>query len=341
MKRVTVLLAALLMSQAALAVAPAAPAAPKMARAPAAAKTAPASEAAKTAPAPAVAKTALASEAVKTAPAPAAAKTVPAAAAPKLVTVGPAVTETVFALGAGAQVVGVDDTSLALPVARSRPKVGYQRALAAEPLLALGASWLLASEEAGPPGVLEQLRTAGMDVVVLSNQPTLDAARQRIRTLATKLGRVSEGEALVAELEADLRRAAARTASAKQAKPKRILALYARGANALMVAGKDTATDELIRLAGGVNAVTDYTGHRPLTAEAVVGAAPDIILLPGGTLQAVGGEEGLRQVPGLSQVKGWTLTTIEDVHFMSLGPKLGQAVQRLQDGMGLPAQDGT
>ncbi|NTX05052.1 hemin ABC transporter substrate-binding protein [Myxococcus sp. CA040A] len=305
MKRVTVLLAALLLSQSALAAAPAAPAA------------------AKAAPAPAVAKTA------------------PASAAPKLVTVGPAVTETVFALGAGAQVVGVDDTSLALPVARSRPKVGYQRALAAEPLLALGAAWLLASEEAGPPGVLEQLRTAGMEVVVLSNLPTLDAARQRIRTLATKLGRVSEGEALVAELEADLKRAAARAASAKQAKPKRILALYARGANALMVAGKDTATDELIRLAGGVNAVTGYTGHRPLTAEAVVGAAPDIILLPGSSLEAVGGEAGLRLVPGLSQVQGWKLTTIEDVHFMSLGPKLGKAVQRLQDGMGLPAQDGT
>ncbi|MFY2556482.1 heme/hemin ABC transporter substrate-binding protein [Corallococcus terminator] len=313
MKRVTVLLAALLMSQAALASTPAAPAAPA---------------APKMAPAPAVAPAT-------------SAKPAPAPAAPKLVTVGPAVTETVFALGAGAQVVGVDDTSLALPVARSRPKVGYQRALAAEPLLALGATWLLATEEAGPPGVLEQLRTAGMEVVVLSNQPTLETARERIRTLATKLGRVSEGEALVAELEADLKRAAARAASAKQAKPKRILALYARGANALMVAGKDTATDELIRLAGGVNAVTSYTGHRPLTAEAVVGAAPDIILLPGGTLQAVGGEEGLRQVPGLSQAKGWKLTTIEDVHFMSLGPKLGKAVQRLQDGMGLPAQDGT
>lgn len=251
MKRVPVLLAAVLMSQAALATTPAAPAAPK------------------TAPAPAVA------------PASVAAKPAPAPATPKLVTVGPAVTETVFALGAGAQVVGVDDTSLALPVARSRPKVGYQRALAAEPLLALGASWLLATEEAGPPGVLEQLRTAGMDVVVLSNQPTLDEARRRIRTLATKLGRVSEGEALVAELEADLKRAAARTASAKQVKPKRVLALYARGANALMVAGKNTATDELIRLSGGVNAVTDYTGHRPLTAEAVVAAAPTSSCFPG------------------------------------------------------------
>ncbi|WP_426747889.1 ABC transporter substrate-binding protein [Myxococcus faecalis] len=267
----------------------------------------------------------------------------PAAAAKsapvKLVTVGPAVTETVFALGMGEAVVGVDDTSLALPVARGRPKVGYQRALASEPLVALGATALLASEEAGPPGVLEQLRSAGMDVVILSNKPTLDEARNRVRVLARKLGRESQGEALVADLEKQLQDAAARAAKGKQNKPVRILALYARGANALMVAGKETPTDELIRLAGGVNAVTEYSGHRPLTAEGVILAAPDIILVPEGTLTAIGGEAGLRDVPGLSQAKGWKATTVEDVHFMSLGPHLGKAVQRIQDGMGLPARD--
>ncbi|MCP3058304.1 ABC transporter substrate-binding protein [Myxococcus sp. K38C18041901] len=276
---------------------------------------------------------------------PAAAKSAPKEApatksAPvKLVTVGPAVTETVFALGMGEAVVGVDDTSLALPMARGRPKVGYQRALASEPLIALGTTALLASEEAGPPGVLEQLRSAGLDVVILSNKPTLDEARNRVRVLAKKLGRESQGEALVADLEKQLQDAAARVAKGKQGKPVRILALYARGANALMVAGKETPTEELIRLAGGVNAVTEYSGHRPLTAEGVIVAAPDIILVPDGTLTALGGEAALRNVPGLSQVKGWKVTTVEDVHFMSLGPNLGKAVQRIQDGMGLPARD--
>ncbi|WP_338869958.1 heme/hemin ABC transporter substrate-binding protein [Myxococcus stipitatus] len=261
-------------------------------------------------------------------------------AVPKLVTVGPAITETVFALGMGEKVVGVDDTSLALSVARGRPRVGYLRALSSESLLALEAGWLLATDEAGPPGVLEQLRTAGMEVVVLPNKPTVEEARQRIRALATKLGRVSEGEAVVSSLEKDLKRAEAR-AAVKPAKPTRVLALYARGANALMVAGAETATNELIRLAGAVNAVSGYSGHKPLTAEAAVLAAPDIILLPASTLTALGGEQGLRGVPGLSQVKGWKVVAIEDVHFMSLGPQLGKAVHLLQDGMGLPARDET
>ncbi|MFP2911840.1 hemin ABC transporter substrate-binding protein [Pyxidicoccus sp. 3LFB2] len=256
-------------------------------------------------------------------------------AAPRLVTVGPAVTETVFALGAGAQVVGVDDTSLALEAAARTPKVGYQRALSAEAVLAAGASQLLASEEAGPPGVLAQLKASGVEVVVLPNAPTVDAARQRIRTLAERLGRGPRGTELLAELEKDLQRASTRAAAMKDGKRPRVLALYARGAGALMVAGTETASDVLIRLAGGVNAASRFTGHKPLTAEAVVEAAPDIILVPASSETALGGAEGLGRVPGLSQVKGWRLITVEDVHFMALGPSLGRAVGRLQDGLGL------
>ncbi|MCP3139013.1 heme/hemin ABC transporter substrate-binding protein [Pyxidicoccus xibeiensis] len=273
-------------------------------------------------------------------PSPGAAASPQAVAAPRLVTVGPAVTETVFALGAGKQVVGVDDTSLALEVAARSKKVGYQRALSAEAVLASGASVLLASEEAGPPGVLAQLRKAGVDVVVLPNQHTVEATRQRIRTVAQKLGRAERGEALIALLNSHLERAASRVAGLKDRKPPRVLALYARGANVLMVAGTETATHELIRLAGGVNAVSRYTGHKPLTAEAVVQAAPDIVLVPESSAEALKGEAGLARVPGLSQVRGWRLVTVEDVHFMGLGPHLGKAVGRLQDAFQAPARSG-
>ncbi|ABF90147.1 hemin ABC transporter, periplasmic hemin-binding protein [Myxococcus xanthus DK 1622] len=285
---------------------------------------------------------AVASLAHAAAPAPAKPPAAAAAKAPvnaaKLVTVGPAITETVFALGAGGQVVGVDDTSLALEVARKSPKVGYQRALSSEAIVALGTSQLLASEEAGPPGVLEQLKTVGVDVVVLPNKHTVEATRERIRTLAQRLGKAEQGEALVKQLDSDLRKAQERTAARKDAKPPRVLALYARGANVLMVAGAGTAAGELVTLSGGVNAIAGYAGHKPLTAEAVVEAAPDFILMPASSLEPVGGEEGLSRTPGLSQVRGWRLITVDDVHFMGLGPHLGKAVSRLQDGYTSPAR---
>ncbi|NMO14826.1 ABC transporter substrate-binding protein [Pyxidicoccus fallax] len=260
--------------------------------------------------------------------------------APRLVTVGPAVTETVFALGAGAQVVGVDDTSLTLQAAAGAPKVGYLRALSAEAVLATGATQVLVSEEAGPPNVLEQLKTSGVEVVVLPNAPTVEASRQRIRTLADRLGRREQGAALIAELDKDLERAAARVSAMKDGKRPRILALYARGGGVLMVAGTETPSDALIRLAGGVNAVSRFTGHKPLTAEAVVEAAPDIVLLPASSATTLGGAEGLKGVPGLSQVRGWRLVTVEDVHFMSLGPSVGKVVARVQDGLAMPKGSG-
>ncbi|RKH59661.1 heme/hemin ABC transporter substrate-binding protein [Corallococcus aberystwythensis] len=254
-----------------------------------------------------------------------------AKAAPKLITVGPAITQTVFALGAGDRVVGVDDSSAALPEASKVGSVGYQRALSAEGVLSLGAGLLLGSAEAGPPAVLEQLKGAGMTVETFANEPTVEAARTRIQGIADRLGTPDKGRALVAKLDEDLRKAADRVARVKGTKPPRILAIYARGAGTMMVAGSGTVAGTLIRLTGGVNAAESMQGYKPLGAEAVVEAAPEFVLLPASSVPTVGGAEGLAKLPGLSQVKGWKLVTVEDVDFMGLGPGLGRAVARVQD----------
>ncbi|WP_223643285.1 hemin ABC transporter substrate-binding protein [Corallococcus sp. EGB] len=250
---------------------------------------------------------------------------------PKLITIGPAITQTVFALGAGDRVVGVDDSSATLPEASKVRTVGYQRALSAEGVLSLGANLLLGSAEAGPPAVLEQLKQAGMTVETYSNEPSVERARARILGIAERLGTPEQGKALVAELDADLKRAAERAARVKGAKPPRILAIYARGAGTMMVAGSGTVADMLIRLTGALNAADAMQGHKPLGAEAVVAAAPEYVLLPASSVSSVGGAEGLAKLPGLSQVKGWKLVTVEDVDFMGLGPGLGKAVARVQD----------
>ncbi|NOK39032.1 ABC transporter substrate-binding protein [Corallococcus exercitus] len=251
--------------------------------------------------------------------------------APKLITIGPAITQTVFALGAGDRVVGVDDSSAALPEASKVRTVGYQRALSAEGVLSLGAGVLLGSAEAGPPAVLAQLKQAGMTVETFANEPTVEAARSRIQGIAERLGVPEQGRALVAKLDEDLTKAAGRAAQVKGTKPPRILAIYARGAGTMMVAGSGTVADTLIRLTGGVNAAESLQGYKPLGAEAVVAAAPEFVLLPAGSVATVGGAEGLAKLPGLSQVKGWKLVTVEDVDFMGLGPGLGRAVARVQD----------
>ena len=66
-----------------------------------------------------------------------------------------------------------------------------------------------------------------------------------------------------------------------------------------MVAGKETAANTMVKLAGAVNAVQDYNGYKPLTAEAVVSAAPDVILLMDSGLVSIGGPEKIWSIPVL------------------------------------------
>jgi iron complex transport system substrate-binding protein len=247
----------------------------------------------------------------------------------KLVTVGPAITETVTALGAGPLVVGVDDSSA--PFAPGARKLGYQRVLSAEGVLALGAPLLLASEEAGPPAVLAQLRQSGMEIAIFTTEPTVEATRRQVLDIARRIGRERQGQELTQTLDQELARTASRLKSLKAAPPPKVLALHARGAGALMVSGQRTAVDTLLRLAGGVNALQGFEGHKALTAEAVVEAAPDILLVPTSTLKTVGGAEGLARLPALALRKNWRVVPLEDGHFMALGPQMGQAVARLAD----------
>ncbi len=53
----------------------------------------------------------------------------------------------------------------------------------------------------------------------------------------------------------------------------------------------------MVILAGGVNAVTTYEGYKPLTPEAVIAAAPDVLLLPARGLDNVGGIDALGSLP--------------------------------------------
>ncbi len=251
----------------------------------------------------------------------------------RLVTLGGPVTEVVFALGLGERIAGVDASSTH-PVAATRlPQVGYQRTLAAEGVLSLRPSAILATSEAGPPAAIAQLKSSGVPLLIFAGEPTPEAAQARIRAIARALGREQKGEALVRAMQQDLE-AARRAARRSAGRAPRVLFLYARGGNTLMVAGRDNAADTMIRLAGATNAVTGYEGYKPLTAEAAVAAAPEVILVPGAGLASVGGVEGLLQLPGLALTpagQARRVVAMDDLYLLGFGPRLGKATRELAE----------
>jgi iron complex transport system substrate-binding protein len=76
----------------------------------------------------------------------------PASAQERIVSIGPATTELILALGGEQSLVATDISSIE---PKNLPRVGYHRALSAEGILSLAPTRLIGSDEMGPPPALE------------------------------------------------------------------------------------------------------------------------------------------------------------------------------------------
>ncbi len=246
----------------------------------------------------------------------------------RIVGLGSAVTETLFALGAGEAVVGADLSSLHPAATATLPKVGYFRQFSAEGVLSRAPDLVLASTDAGPAVALDRLRGAGVAVQVLGPAATLDDARANLRAIAAAVERVAEGEALIATIDRQVEEVAALLA--RTSRRPRVLFVYARGPGTVMVAGSETPAAELLRLAGAINAIDAFTGFRPISAEAVIAAQPDFIVIPARGLESIGGVAGLAGQPGVAQTAAANhVVAIDDLKLLGFGPRVGEALLEL------------
>ena len=88
----------------------------------------------------------------------------------------------------------------------------------------------------------------------------------------------------------------------------------------------------MIRLAGGTNAASGFDGYKPLTAEAAVAAAPQVILVTTSGLESVGGTDGLLDLPGLALTpagKARRVVAMDDLYLLGFGPRVADAVAAL------------
>lgn len=248
--------------------------------------------------------------------------------APRIVALGGSVAEAVVSLGHGASLVGVDASGGAVPgLDPALPRLGYHKQLSAEGLLSLGPTFVIGAADSGPPAALDQVRAAGVPVALVEESATVEGAARRLEEVGAALG-------MDATAAADRLRAEAVAASqrARQGRAPRVLFLYARGGGHLVVAGTDTAADAIITLAGGVNAVQGYPGYRPLTPEAAVAAAPEVVLVTDNGLASLGGAAGLWTQPGLALTpagQAGRLVAVEDLLLLGFGPRLPLAIETL------------
>ncbi len=252
----------------------------------------------------------------------------------RLVSVGGALTETLYALGAQADLVGVDTTSLHPAAAQALPSVGYARSLSAEGVLSLRPTLVVATEDAGPPAVLRQLEAARVPLAVLHGDHRIEGVLARTQRLAELSGRVDQGRVLLAALQRDWQTAQQRVARLAVTTP-RVLFVLSHSPGQARVAGRDTAADAMLRYAGAANALGgSFSGYKPLTPEGAIAAAPDVILATDQGLAAAGGIDGLLRLPGLAQTPAGRqrrVAALDALWLLGFGPRLPQATAALAD----------
>jgi len=250
----------------------------------------------------------------------------------KIVSTNGTLSEILVELGFEDHIVGVDVASTYPASLQQKPKIGHNRDISAEGVLGLGPDLVVGIAEVVKPQVAEQIRATGTRFLLFDHQYSEEGAKRLIRMVADSLGQAAKGDSLLSALEADLAHADSITAQAK-GKPK-VLFIYARGTGTMMVAGQRTQLDEMIKLAGGINAVQGFEDFKPLTSEAVVAANPDVILLFDSGLSSLGGIDGLLQVQGIAETnagKNQKVVEMDGQFLAGFGPRLGKAVIELAE----------
>lgn len=248
----------------------------------------------------------------------------------RVITVGGVLTEFVYALGGKDRLVAVDTTSTYPDAAKKLPQVGYQRALSAEGVLAQQPQLILATSDAGPPPAIVQLKASGVAIKIIPHEFSVAGTRSMLRSVAEALKLDAAGRALESTFMQQWQRTEQQLNS--YTTHPRVLFVLAHAGGNLQVAGANTAADAMIRLAGGVNAMQGIEAYRPLTAEAVIAAAPEVVLLTTEGLRSAGGAHALWQKPGLAltpAAEKHHLVSLDNLYLLGFGPRLPQAVSEL------------
>ncbi|SDD37030.1 iron complex transport system substrate-binding protein [Mucilaginibacter pineti] len=247
----------------------------------------------------------------------------------KIVSLNGTVSEILAGLGLENNIIGTDVTSNYPESLKSKPKVGHNRNISAEGIIALQPDVVTGLSTEIKPELAAQLKAAGIKLVLFTQDFSADGTRKLIKDVSASFGGAPQAAAMIKKLDTDL--AAVNKVSKSAAKPK-VLFIYARGAGTMMVSGDNTPLNKIIQLAGGQNAVTGFNDYKPLTAEALVAANPDVILLFSSGMESLGGAAGLLNVQGINQTnagKNKKFVTMEGELLTGFGPRLGQAVAQL------------
>ncbi|NLA39205.1 MAG: cobalamin-binding protein, partial [Methanomicrobiales archaeon] len=202
----------------------------------------------------------------------------------RIVSLAPANTEILFALGLGDRVVGVTDYCNYPAEATAKPKIGGYSTINIERVMATQTDLVVAAfgntEEA-----INRLKSLGLTVIAL-NPDSVEGTLHDIRLAGKATGTEAEAERLAASIEARIDAVKEKLKNVTRPPTVAHVIWY----DPIWVSGSNTFQDELITFAGGTNAFPDLEGWQIASLERFITTDPEVIIVNSGTGM---GDEGV------------------------------------------------
>lgn len=249
----------------------------------------------------------------------------------RVVVLANGVAEIIEALNAKEILVGRDISSTEKSLA-DIPIVTSGHQVLPEKILALSPDLVIIDSATGPKSAVDQLRKAGIKILVTPDSWTLADIAPKVRAVGVAIGAIDQAEQLISEIENSL-------SFAKLSKRVRVAFLYLRGTSSIyLIGGPGSGADSLLQSIGAIDVGAENLANpfNTLTAESLATLNPEVILVMSKGLESVGGISGLIKLPGVAQTKAGKSSTVIDVDdslLLSFGPRTPALVKELANAL--------
>jgi iron complex transport system substrate-binding protein len=244
-------------------------------------------------------------------------------------------TEMLFALGKGQDIVAVDLSSTYPDSAKLLKTVGYHRALSPESIIAMNPDLVIHSNDIGPENVLPQITKAGLNIRAFGGANTIDSAKLLLHELGQFFGEETKADSLSLKMDAEIAKAAEALKNMHISDTPNVMVIhFGRASNIYFVmSGRGGPADKMIQLAGGKVSRYEAKGARQISAEAVATSNPDIIIATDFGYDQMGSmDKFITGVPGVSLTnagKNKRIVRFEEHDLVYFGPRTGENILKL------------
>jgi iron complex transport system substrate-binding protein len=198
-------------------------------------------------------------------------------------------------------------------------------------VISVGATLVVASERAGPPEVVKTLKATTVPYVEVADDYSPEGLVKKIRLIARAIGSEAEGERVAETVTAGF--ASLARLRGKIRRPVRALFVLGVQNGRVMIGGKGTSADAILKLAGAENVAAGVSGFRPVGDEAILELAPEVII---GMRRVIGNDNhDLSQLLALKGVQATPagaarrLVLMDGSYLLGFGPRAPDAARDL------------